>query len=229
MTDPPTTDQQPTKQPAPPLLVLERLALTGSRGAVFAPVSLALDAGALGVIRGPSGSGRSCLLLAAAGRIGGLEGAGRLRRFDLVTQAAAVRRRTAVARIAELVDLEAQLTVEESVVERSLTEGVSSRAAEAAIRAVEDLLDCSFPRATLVADLSRLDQGRLALALACVRPADLIVFDDVDHDLDPADQRRLYVALSAVAETGPAVLASTTDPEPVPDHAVVVTLAPQEI
>ena len=212
----------------PPLLTLDRLALNGSRGAVFTPVTAALAAGALGVVCGPSGSGRSCLLLAATGRMTGLEGSGRLGRFDLIRQAAAVRQRTAVARIAGMVDLEPQLTVDESIVERSLTEGVSSRTAEVAVRTTEALLDVEFRRSVLVADLSRLDQGRLGLALACVRPADLIVFDDVDHDLDPSDQRLLYAALAAVAASGPAVLASTTDPEPVPDHATLVTLSPQE-
>jgi ABC-2 type transport system ATP-binding protein len=227
----PVPEQPVPEQPVEPvpLLVLEQLALTDRRGTVFGPVSFALDPGALGVVHGPSGSGRSSLLLAAAGRMSGLTGSGRLGSFDLVKQAAAVRQRTAVARIAQLVDLELQLTVEESIVERSLTEGVSSRTAEAAVAAFEALLGCVFPRAVLVADLSRLDQGRLALALAGVRPADLVVLDDVDHDLDPADQRRLFAALAAVAATGPAVLASTIDTEPVPDHAVVVSLTVQEI
>ncbi len=215
---------------APPrLLQMDQLALTDSRGAVFAPVSFTLEPGALGVVCGPSGSGRSCVLLAASGRMGGLSGAGRLGRFDLIRQAAAVRQRTAVARIADLVDLEPRLTVRESIVERSLTEGVTTRAADASVRATEALLGCTFRRSALVADLPRLDQGRFALALAGVRPADLIVFDDVDHDLDPADQRQLFAALSTVAAEGPAVLGSTTDRASVPDHAVVVTLVTQEI
>jgi ABC-2 type transport system ATP-binding protein len=213
----------------PALLLLDGLTLTDRRGCVFAPVSLELAAGALGVVCGRSRTGRSSVLLAATGRIGGLGGAGRLGQLDLSTRAAAVRKRTAVARIADLVDLEGQLSVEESIVERGLTEGVAVRAAEDAVALMEALLDCTFPRRRLVADLSRLDRGRLALALACVRPAELIAFDDVDHDLDPADQARLYAALSAVARTGPAVLASTTDLGPIPDHAVVVTLNPQEI
>lgn len=211
-----------------PTVQVDRLALSGSRGTVFAPVSFALGAGQLGVVCGRSGSGRSSLLLAVGGRMRGLTGTGRVAGQDLVTRARAVRSATAVARIASLVDVEPQLTVAESITERSLTEGVSAAAAERAVARAEELLDGAFPRSALVGELSRLDRGRFALALARVRPAQVILFDDVDRDLDPAQQRLLFAALNAVADAGPAVLASTVNPETVPASAHTVHLPPSE-
>jgi ABC-2 type transport system ATP-binding protein len=210
-----------------PTLDLQDLALAGPRGPVFGPVSLVLEPGQLGVVRGRAGSGRSALLLAASGRLAVGTRRGRLVGRDLRTHARQARQHAAVARIAGLVDLEPQLTVSESVVERSLTEGVSAVRAERALAECEELWSCQFPRDALVADLDALDRARLTLALARVRLADLLVFDDVDHDHEPSDQRRLYAAMSACCASGTAVLASTTDPAAIPPHAVVVSLDPE--
>jgi ABC-type multidrug transport system ATPase subunit len=191
---------------------------------VVGPLDFALDAGRLGVVWGPSGSGRSSVLLAASGRLREATGDGRFAHVHLVRDARAVRRRTAVARIADLVDLEPRLTVDESITERALIEGVSVRAAERAVRDLSAAFGVDLPRRSLVEDLSQLDRGRFALALAGVRPAELVVFDDVDRGLDPGDQARLYAALLQVAAGGPAVLASTTAVEAVPADAVLIDL-----
>jgi ABC-2 type transport system ATP-binding protein len=217
-----TAVKMPTPEPA---LELVDLALAGPRGPIFGPVSLVLAPGQLGVVHGPSGSGRSALLLAAAARLAVGTGRGRLAGHDLRTHARQARKHAAVARIADLVDLEPQLTVGESLVERSLTEGVSAVRAERALAECEALWSCEFPRDALVADLDALDRARLTLALARVRLADLVVFDDVDHDLEPTDQQQLYAAMSASCASGAAVLATTTDPATIPPHAVVVSLA----
>lgn len=220
--------------PPPPLLRVSHLSLASKHRPVFTDVSFVLAPQSLGVVQGPSGSGRSSLLLAAAGRMRGLTGHGTCAGHDLLRDAAAVRHRTAVARLADLVDLEPQLTVQESLVERSLTEGISTSAAASALTAIEDLFGVIFPRQVLVEDLSRLDRGRLAVALAALRPAELIIFDDVDRDLDPTDQDQLYAAMITIVATGCAVLASTTTAETIPSAATVValdprTLSPQEM
>lgn len=224
----------PAPTPPPPLLRVSHLGLTSQHGPVFSDVSFALAPHTLGVVHGHSGSGRSSLLLAAAGRMRGLTGHGSCAGHDLLRASAAIRSRTAVARLADLVDLEPQLTVQESLVERSLTEGISASAAESALTAIESLFGLAFPRRVLIEDLSRLDRGRLALALAALRPAELIIFDDVDRDLDPTDQGQLYAAMTIIAATGCAVLASTTTAQAIPNAATVValdppTLPPQEI
>jgi ABC-type Na+ transport system ATPase subunit NatA len=136
-----------------------------------------------------------------------------------------------VARISTFVLPEARLTVAESIVERALVDGVRPAEGERAFAAAEDLLETHLDRSTLAERLTAYERSVLAVALALVRPADLVVVDDVDTDLDVDDQRRLLDALVRVAAAGPAgaaVLASSTEPAAVPHDAALVTLAPPQ-
>ncbi|MCW2810131.1 MAG: transporter related [Friedmanniella sp.] len=221
-----------------PLLVADRLSLVGSEGAVFTDVTVTVAAAAVTVVLGPAGSGRSALLLALCGRMTGTTGTltvdGRpaagtrdRRRADV-----ALRRRTAVARIADLVQPEGQLTVGESLVERALVEGVPVGAADRRFAAAETLLETRFERGALADQLTAYDRSALAVALAWVRPADLVVLDDLDRSLPVADQRRLLAALARCAATGPALLVSTLEPTALPSGVTVVDLtapAPPEL
>ncbi|HEY0237803.1 MAG TPA: ATP-binding cassette domain-containing protein [Friedmanniella sp.] len=228
----PTVPAAPAAEQARTVPVVEarHLTLVGPEGPVFTDVSLAVEAGRLTVVVGPGGSGRSSLLLALCGRMRGCTGA-LLFRGHLVLRGRdlrALRRRTAVARIAAVVQPEPQLTVAESVVERALLDGVRPATAEQAFAAAEDLLDVRLDRTALVEGLTAYERTALAVALALVRPADLVVLDDLDADLGLADQRRLGDALLRLAEGGPAVLVSTTEPSPVPAGAVLVALDPSQ-
>lgn len=227
----PTTEPAEQDAPAPvpvPVVEARHLGLVGPEGPVLTDVSLAVAPARLTVVVGPGGSGRSSLLLALCRRMrdttGTLLAQGRPVRTGRDLRA--LRQRTSVARIASLVLPEARLTVAQSVVERALLDGVRPADADRAFAAAEDLLQAPLDRATLTERLTAYEQSVLAVALALVRPADLVVVDDVDADLDLADQRRLLDALVRVAVSGPAVVATTTEPSPVPADAVLVTLAP---
>ncbi len=213
-----------------PVVEAHHLSLVGPEGPVFTDVSMIVRPGRLTVLVGPGGSGRSSLLLALTGRMRGCTG-------TLDAQGApvrsgrdlrALRRRTALARISSVVLPEPRLTVAESVVERALVDGVRPAAAEEAFATTEHLLDVHLDRATLVERLTAYERSALAVALALVRPADLVVVDDLDADLDLRDQRRFADALVRLAAAGPAVLASTTELTSVPTDAVPVLAAPQE-
>ena len=222
----------PTEQPTPaPVVEAQHLSLVGLEGPVFTDVSLAVQPGRLTVLVAPGGRGRSSLLLALCGRMRGCTGSvlwhGRPVRSGRDLRA--VRRGASVARISTFVMPEARLTVAESVVEHALLDGIRPAAAERAFAAAEDLLGVRLDRATLAERLTTYERSILAVALALVRPADLVVLDDLDADLDLDDQRRLADALVRLAASGHAVLASTTEPSSVPSDAVLVTLAaPQE-
>jgi ABC-type multidrug transport system ATPase subunit len=208
-----------------PLVDVQHLGLVTRTGPVFADVSFSIEPRALTAVVGRSGSGRSALLLAVTGRMRGLTGEVRL--HSRLAGPRALRAVSSVARLATLVQPEGQLSVAESVVERALIEGVRSADADRAMASAEEVLDVTFDRSRLVDHLDGYERTLLCVALAAIRPADLVTLDDADRGLDVDDQRRLLGALSRLAATGPAVLVSTTEPAAVPASAARVPLGPQ--
>jgi ABC-2 type transport system ATP-binding protein len=206
------------------LILAEGLGLATKTGPVFADLTFTVPRGRLSVVVGPSGSGRSALLLAVSGRMRGLTGSVRLGQHAAGSRSRDLRRRTAIARLANLVGPEGQLTVGESMVERALIDGVQAGDADAAVAEAEAVFDLAFDRDVLVDQLPAYEQSLLAVALAMVRPADLILLDDADASLDVAEQTRLLAALSRLSGTGRTVITTTTEAAAVPADATVIAL-----
>lgn len=210
--------QEPAEQvagqplPDPPAVLVTGLTLTTKSGPVFAGVDLRVDPGTVAAVVGPQGSGRTCFLLAVAGRMAYTSGAVAVAGIHAPKQ---VRQQVALARIANVVDLEDTLTVTESVTERCLIDDVRVPAGRRRFAEAARLLGLGARPGTLVEQLTAPDRVRLAVALACVRPAHLVVLDDLDRDCSTLEQAQLLRELSALAAEGPAVLVSTVDPEPV--------------
>lgn len=220
MTEPPATGEER-------YVSATGLGLATSSGPVFADVSFSFAKGSLAVLAGPSGSGRSALLLAIGGRMRGLTGSLRVAGFDGLTQARQIRATASVARVAHLVDLEGQLTVADSITERALTDGLPGRRSEGVFQHAETILDRTFDRAALVDGLSALDRTLLAVALAGMRPAHLLLLDDADLQLDLADSRQVMAALLRLTDTGVTVVATTLGTDAVPPAATTVPLVRQ--
>lgn len=216
-------------EPAP-VVEAFHLSLSGPEGPVFTDVSLAVWPGRLTVLAGPSGSGRSSLLLALGGRLRGGSGALIAEGRPVRTRATwhRLRLRSSLARLGTIVGPEPRLTVEESLAERALLDAVPPVAARRAFAAAEDQLGVHLDRWVLVERLRAYDRTALAVALARVRPAELVLLDDADVGLDRLDQHRLMAALVDVARSGPAVLISTVETAEVPADADLVTLAPAQ-
>ena len=211
---------------AHPLLAVEGLGLATPAGPVFTDLSFAVPRGALTAVVGPSGSGRSALLLALGGRMRGVTGTVRLGERAARSRPRDLRAHTAVARLATLVEPEGRLTVGESVTERALVDGVAADAAALAVARAEETVGTTFDRSLLVDDLSAYDRALLCVALALVRPADLVLLDDADRAGDVADQRRLLDALGRLVAAGQTVVVSTTEAASLPPGTVVVPLRP---
>ncbi|WP_282797056.1 ATP-binding cassette domain-containing protein [Streptomyces sp. CC224B] len=217
--------------------------LEGPRGPVFRDIRFTAGPGALVAVEGPSGSGRTCLLLALMGRMRATEGTAWVGRHRLPEQLAAVRRVSALGPVPGVTDLEPALTVAEHLRERALLqrrfEGSlrsllrprAERAAVSRLRIDTALrtagLDvASLPRGarTAVRDLDRLEALRLSVALALVGRPRLLGVDDVDLKLSAAERATAWDLLRSVAAGGTTVLAVCRE---APEDALVVPTAPR--
>ena len=94
------------------------LTLSGPDGLVYNDVSINLPIGERLIVHGPSGSGKSALLLTIAGRMAFDAGRLRVNGYLLPQETAAVRRSVALAEMRGVNDLDDNLTVDQLIAER---------------------------------------------------------------------------------------------------------------
>ncbi|MBA8943222.1 ABC-type multidrug transport system ATPase subunit [Streptomyces calvus] len=190
-------------------------------------------------MEGPSGSGRTCLLLALTGRMRPTEGQAAVGGLELPRRMAAVRRVSALAHVAGVTELDPALTVGEHLREQALLQRRFGDAPRRllprprAVRAREErervdtalaaagLDPESLPKGerTAVRDLERVEALRLSLALALLGRPRLLGVDDVDLKLPPAERVVVWDLLRSVAAAGTTVLAVCSE---APRDAVTV-------
>ncbi|MGW0330604.1 ATP-binding cassette domain-containing protein [Streptomyces sp. NPDC003011] len=226
-------------------ITAEGFGLEGPRGWAFRGVEVTAEPGSLIAVQGPSGSGRTCLLLALTGRMRATEGTAAVGDARLPKQSAAVRRISALANVAGVTDLDPALTVGEHLRERALLQrrfggslrGLlrprAERTAEAKLRMDTALTAAGLdPEAlpkgarTAVRDLERLEALRLSVALALIGRPGLLGVDDADLKLSAAERTEVWALLRSLTETGTTVVAVCGEaPE---DTVRVSTGQPQE-
>ena len=209
----------------------EGLGLRGPRGWVYRGVGLDAEPGALVVVGGAAGSGRTSLLLTLTGRMKPTEGLAEVAGLALPRQATAVRRIAALGPVPGVNDLEGALTVAEHLRERRLLHfsrlrrstrrDAPRRSADQALAlaglAVEELPD--GPR-TPVRTLGPLQALRLSTALALLGRPRLLCVDDPEDRLPAAERAAAWTMLRGIADTGTTVLATATDGTGLADLAV---------
>ncbi|GAA4048085.1 ATP-binding cassette domain-containing protein [Streptomyces shaanxiensis] len=215
------------------------LGLEGPRGWAFRGVSFEAGPGSLITIEGPSGSGRTCLLLALTGRMKATEGTAGVGGTVLPKRMAAVRRVSALAHVPGVTDLEPALTVAEHLHERALLQrrfgdslrGLlrprAERKGEQRLRidtalaaAGLDLEDLPKGARTAVRDLERLEALRLSVALALIGRPRLLGVDDTDLKLSDTERTEVWALLRSIAEAGTTVVAVCSE---APDGTVRVS------
>ncbi|MDX3751439.1 ATP-binding cassette domain-containing protein [Streptomyces sp. AK08-02] len=218
--------------------------LKGPRGWAFHEVSFDAEPGSLIAVEGPSGSGRTCLLLSLTGRMRATTGSATVGEWRLPEQAAAVRRVSALAHVPGVTDLDPALTVGEHLRERALLErrfGGSlrallrpraERAAETELRVDAALTAAGLDREALpkgsrtaVRDLERLEALRLSVALALIGGPRLLGVDDTDLKLSDAERAEMWALLRSLATAGTTVVAVCSE---APEGAVTVSTSPRE-
>ncbi|MFF0476184.1 ATP-binding cassette domain-containing protein [Streptomyces sp. NPDC004284] len=227
------------EQPHGAAVVADGFGLKGPRGWAFRKVSFRAEPGALVAIEGPSGSGRTCLLLALTGRMKAKEGHAEVGGLALPRKMAAVRRITALGQVPGVSELDPAFTVAEHLRERALLQRrfdgsvrallrrPAERAATARARIDEAVaaagLDLdSLPKGerTSVRDLERLEALRLSIALALINRPRLLAVDDLDLKLSDADRAEAWALLRSLAASGTTVLAVCSE---APEDALRIT------
>jgi len=213
----PALETPPEASLATPAAVVARgLRLHGRRGVVYGPVDLDLPAGALTVVQGPQGGGRSSLLLTLAGRMvpdadATLEVLG----HTLPRERRRVQRLAAVAGFAGIDDLDESVTVGEVVRERLTWLAPWYRRAprvdQRTFRALAEPVfgERPLPRVESVLwDLDEVDALLLRVTLAMAQGPRLLVVDDVDQVHDTTRRATLWQRLEALTAAGTTVVAS---------------------
>ncbi|MEU9209959.1 ATP-binding cassette domain-containing protein [Streptomyces sp. NPDC048415] len=222
----------------------EDFGLKGPRGWAFRGIRVDAEPGSLIAVEGPSGSGRTCLLLALTGRMRPTEGTAAVGPSRLPKQMAAVRRSSALAHVPGVTDLDPALTVGEHLSERALLQrrfggslrGLlrprSERATEAKLRIDAALAAAGLDREALpkgsrtaVRDLERLEALRLSVALALIGRPRLLGVDDTDLKLADAERAEVWALLKSIAESGTTIVAVCSE---APEGAVVVSTHQKE-
>ncbi|MFE2130939.1 ATP-binding cassette domain-containing protein [Streptomyces amritsarensis] len=222
----------------------EDFGLKGPRGWAFRGIGLDAAPGSLIAVEGPSGTGRTCLLLALTGRMKPTEGHAEIGRHRLPKKMAAVRRIAALGPVPGINDLDQSLTVAEQLREgallqrhygapiRSLLRPRAERRATAAAR-IEAALDAAgldlatLPKGerTTVRDLERLEAVRLSVAIALLGSPRLLALDDLDIKLSDTERTEVWALLRSIAARGVTVLAVCSE---APADAVVLRTGPKE-
>ncbi|MGP4042697.1 ATP-binding cassette domain-containing protein [Streptomyces sp. 2A115] len=220
----------------------ENFGLKGPRGWAFRGIDVAAAPGSLIAVQGPSGSGRTCLLLALTGRMKPTEGHAKVGPSELPRQMAAVRRFSALAHVPGVTDLDPALSVAEHLRERALLQrrfggsvrGLlrprNERVTEARLRIDTALAAAGLDREALakgsrtaVRDLERTEALRLSIALALIGRPRLLGVDDTDLKLSEAERTEVWALLRSLTEAGTTVVAVCSE---APEGAVVVTTKP---
>ncbi|MBW1604651.1 ATP-binding cassette domain-containing protein [Streptomyces sp. JJ66] len=215
-------------------ITADDLGLRGPKGTVFEGVNVSAEPGSLVAITGPSGTGRTCLLLTLTGRMRPTSGSAEVGGHRLPRHMAAVRRIASLGPVTGVTDLEAAWTVREQLRERALLrryrqgwrpEGATrrrARVAEALERAGLELDALPHGPATPVRELERMEAVRLGIALALLDRPRLLAVDDVGLKLSDTERAQVWALLRSLTEEGTTVLAVSTEP---PEDAVVINPA----
>ncbi|MGW0985390.1 ATP-binding cassette domain-containing protein [Streptomyces sp. NPDC002486] len=222
-------------------IVADGLGIKGPRGWAVRGISVDAEPGALVAVVGPSGTGRTCLLLALTGRMKVSQGTAVVGDARLPKQMAAVRGISALAHVPGVTDLDPALTVGEHLHERALLQqrfGASLRAllrprgerAAEARRRVDAALEAAgldleaLPKGprTAVRDLERLEALRLSIALALVGEPRLLGVDDADLKLSDGEREEVRALLRSLADAGTTVVAVCSE---APEGAVRISTA----
>jgi ABC-2 type transport system ATP-binding protein len=170
-------------------------------------LNLTVPAGTIYGLLGPNGAGKTTTVNILATLLRPDGGRAAVLGHDVVREAAAVRRRIALAGQAATVDED--LTGRENLVFLGLLCGLSRRGARARAAGLLEAFNLADAGGKQVKTYSGGMRRRLDLAASFLVPAELYFLDEPTTGLDPAARAQVWQIVRAAAESGSTVLLTT--------------------
>ena len=170
-------------------------------------LNLTVAAGSVYGLLGPNGAGKTTLIRILATLLRPDAGRAAVLGHDVVREAAAVRRRIALAGQAATVD--ADLTGRENLLFLGLLVGLSRSGARSRAAGLLEAFDLAGAGGRQVKAYSGGMRRRLDLAASFLVPADLYFLDEPTTGLDPAARAQVWQIVRSAAESGSTVLLTT--------------------
>lgn len=186
--------------------------MRGPWGPVYGPIDLDIAAGGVSVLRYPTGTGRTALLMTLAGRMKPVEG--QVSVFGH-TKATDIFKASALACIDELDTVAESVTVRDLITEQKRWDAPWYRFigpaddTDLATLCAPVFGDVGLPKLTAYFDeLTELEQTLLRIALANTATPPLLVVGNLDHITDDENRTIVLQRLIALGETQTVVTAS---------------------
>jgi ABC-2 type transport system ATP-binding protein len=170
-------------------------------------LDLTVAAGTIYGLLGPNGAGKTTTIRILATLLRPDSGSATLLGHDVVREAAAVRRRIALAGQAATVDED--LTGRENLLFLGRLSGLSRRGARARAAGLLEVFDLAGADSKQVKAYSGGMRRRLDLAASFLVPAELYFLDEPTTGLDPAARAQVWQIVRSAADSGSTVLLTT--------------------
>jgi ABC-2 type transport system ATP-binding protein len=180
---------------------------TFGKHTVLDGVDLDVAAGEIVGLLGPNGAGKTTLVNILTTLVVPDSGTATVAGFDVVTQAAEVRRRISLTGQAAAVD--GLLTGDENLRMMARLSGLSPAASRARATELLERFDLTEAARKMVSTYSGGMRRRLDLALSLVVTPPVVFLDEPTTGLDTRSRRELWDAIRALAADGAAVLLTT--------------------
>ncbi|MGZ4133528.1 MAG: ATP-binding cassette domain-containing protein [Tumebacillaceae bacterium] len=179
----------------------DHVELSDGRKTVYQDLSFELTAGQIGAVFGPSRTGKSSLLLLAAGHLPPTRGR------VLIDGKPADGKRVGLGPIHDLTPLFDTLTVEEQLLFQARLHGV--RGAKARTAELLQTYGLQEVRKSRIKDVGHLEQFHVGLASALVHRPKVVLIDEPERGLTNEEWEVAYADLKSLADEGCTVLLTT--------------------